>query len=643
MNYFLIPLLLLMISCTSLPEKEAAKKAPVSAAKKFNSLVEKLGTNKKSKAIHELKKFSSQNPDLEIGNEANILIGDYYNSRNKEEALKYYLRTVNSPYYSKKEWVARLKAGRITWEQKDSFKTLELIKPIFKYDSPKGIRFEAYKLNAEVSLFKSNYPVALQSLVYLSNNSKDTQQKDAYKSQAKELTESKLGRDDLMLISGNRDYDFLRPLALFKMGLIYFEESDYSKAESYLEDVVSLSPKSALAEQAEDLLIQIYSRSKIESKTIGVILPLSGRLGSIGYRTLSGIQHGLGTFGKGNSQFKIAVIDSEANPNVAKRAVEQLVVKDNVIAILGSLKGNTSLAIAKKSQELGVPNVGFSLSSELTVTGDYIFRNALTSHMQVKKLVKTSMEKYGIKKFAILYPNDNYGIEFANIFWDEVLANNGEVRGAQAYNSKETDFRDPIRRLVGTYYREDRFDEYKIRLQEWQAKWGENTRRKIPSDLLPPIIDFDAIFIPDRSKALGQIAPMLEYNDIKTPMLLGTNLWNTKNISKRAGKFANQLLFVDAVTDSTDLKARKFVSSFEDSFGRKPDYYESVAYETSKLIRDIIEQEGVNTRLELKESLQKLQSYPGIMGTIGINEVGDIERPLNSMKLEKGKIISITK
>ena len=365
-----------------------------------------------------------------------------------------------------------------------------MIKPIFHYDSPKKIKAEAHRLNIEVATFKNDYLSALISYVELANSSENSQEIDAFKSQAREITESKLGREDLMRVAGSSSYDFLRPLALFKMGLTYFEESNYSKAESYLEDVVSLSPKSAIAEQANDLLLQIYSRSKIDSKTIGVILPLSGRLGPIGYKTLSGIQHGLGVFDKGSSNFQIAVIDSEANPNVARRAVEKLVVEDNVIAIIGSLKGKTSLAIAKKSQELGVPNIGFSLSSELTVTGDYIFRNALTSHMQVKNLVNTSMNKFGIKKFAILYPNDNYGIEFANIFWDEVLANGGEIRGAQSYNSKETDFRAPIQRLVGTYYREDRFDEYKIRLQEWQAKYGENTRRKIPSDLLPPIIDF---------------------------------------------------------------------------------------------------------------------------------------------------------
>jgi ABC-type branched-subunit amino acid transport system substrate-binding protein len=72
--------------------------------------------------------------------------------------------------------------------------------------------------------------------------------------------------------------------------------------------------------------------------------------------------------------------------------------------------------------------------------------------MQVRYLVKSAIEDLGIKKFAVLFPNDAYGVEFTNIFWDEVLARGGQVTSAQSYSSKETDFHAVIQRLVGTYY-----------------------------------------------------------------------------------------------------------------------------------------------------------------------------------------------
>ena len=629
----------LIISCVSQPKKQEVKPTPPSIAQKFQSLKQQLEKKPDAKLLSALENLAVKNPDLQVAAQANLLLGNFYfDKKNYKRAVYFYQQIINSPYFSPAEWQARLQAARSLWVEKDSYQSLELLAPIFEFSDEIKTLMAAHELKAEISSFKGNDLEALKSMIFLS--AQQTEKQEEYQLRAKQITQYELSRDDLNVVASNRSYSFVRPIALYKLGVNYFEESNYSKAESYLSDVVSIEGNTALAERANSILTQIYSRSKIDSYTIGVILPLSGRLESIGYKTLAGIQHGLGVFDK-SSKFKIAVIDSEASPAIAKQAVEKLVIEDNVIAILGSVKGATSLAIAKKAQELGVPNIGFSLSSELTVTGDYVFRNALTSHMQVKTLVETCMKKYGHKNFAILYPNDTYGIEFANIFWDEVLANGGEIRGAQSYSSKETDFRDPIRRLVGTYYREDRMDEYKFRLQEWQAKYGENTRRKIPEDLLPPIVDFDAIFIPDTSKALGQIAPMLVYNDIKTPYLLGTNLWNTKSVSKRAGSFKDQLLFVDTFTDYEKESAKKFVDSFEKSFSRKPDTYVAIAYETTLLLKELIDKENIRSRSGLKEALSKLQSYPSALGLISVNEVGDIERPLRAMKVEKGEILQV--
>src|SRR5690606_10639495 len=185
-----------------------------------------------------------------------------------------------------------------------------------------------------------------------------------------------------------------------------------------------------------------------------------------------------------------------------------------------------------------------SQKANITETGEYVFRNALTGKMQVEYLVKKAMEK-GITRYAILYPNDAYGTEYANLFWDEVIANGGRVTAAQSYSPTETDFRKPIQRLVGTYYIDDREAEYSLYLKDWYLKQpNRSLRKKIPNDILPPIVDFEAIFIPDSTKALGQISAMLAYNDVNDIMFLGTNLWNTATIANRVGKYMRSSLFV---------------------------------------------------------------------------------------------------
>ena len=625
-----------LLGCVMTAKKLEPQPTPVKVEQEFGAITKAFAKNPSPKNIAKLEQIAQQYPDLEISTEANALLGEFfYKQQNWSKTISAYQQILQSPYYSNKESMARLRVAQSLWQQKDSFRAAEFLGPLLQESPPQNILRLAHELQIEIQLFKGNRVLALESMLVLAQMG--AQEQNDYSLRAKQLVQFEMSREELGQIAGKRNYRLVQSLALFRLGLGFFEEGEYSRAESYLSDVIRLEPQSALAEQSEYLVKQIRARSKIQSKTIGVILPLSGKLASIGYKSLSGIEHALGIF-SGNSEFKLAVIDSEAKPTTAQRAVERLVLEDNVIAIVGSVKATTSLAIAKKCQELGVPNIGFSLSSEISNTGEYVFRNALTAQMQVRTLVETSMRKYGFKRFAILYPNDNYGVEFANIFWDEVLARGGEIRGAQTYKPNETDFRDPIRRLVGTYYREDRMDEYRLRLQDWQAKWGENSRKKIPEDLLPPIVDFDAIFIPDTSKALGQIAPMLIYNDIQQPHLIGTNLWNTPSIGKRAGQFKDRLVFVDGYTDYSKPEAQEFTSSFEKNYGRKPENYESIAFETALLLRQLIEKEGIRTRSDLRKALESLRSYPSPLGLLTVNELGDIERPLRALTFESGNI-----
>lgn len=647
MNLFITALLsfILFASCTTTPtKKQEPKPAPLSAQELYKQSVQSFKARKYNTTIKLSKDIIYKYSDYDIAGKVYLMLGKSYSKLGqKKEALASYTELINSPYYSDEVWTAHYNSAYLNWSFKNEAQTIFHLNSVINNSrAPKELLVKSYKILMEVYQYNERYLDVVYVLVKLHDISNDIDEKDAYKVHAQELAESKLSRDDLSQVAATSKFGFLRTSALYRLGLMNFESGQYSRAENYFEDVIDLEPDTALAEKSQSFLQQINARSKVNSDTIGVILPLSGRLAPLGYRTLAGIEYGLGIFNKNNNtSLKLAVIDSEANPNVAKRAVEKLVIEDNVIAILGSIKGKTSLALAQKAQELGVPTIGFALNSELTRTGDFVFRNALTSRMQVKKLVTTAINKYGAKRFAILYPNDNYGVEFANMFWDEVLQQGGKITGAQDYTSEEKDFRDPIRRLVGTFYREDRFDEYKLRMQEWESKYA-NTRKKPPKDLLPPIVDFDALFIPDSDKALGQIAPMLEYNDVKNVLLLGTSLWNSPTFIRRADKYADSTLFVDSFYNTDNKQYKELSELFQSEFNRKPDSFEIQAYETASILRFLIQNRGIDSRSELQKALSSLKNFPGLSGSLEVNEFGDIERPLSALKVEKGKILKIT-
>ncbi len=477
---------------------------------------------------------------------------------------------------------------------------------------------------------------SLKALVYQSVQAPNKEEQDTHRSRAIEIVENKLSPEQLIAVVEDADYGYLRAHAMYRLGEMSLDHKDTSLAKKYFNGVIDFVPGSDLAARSQEVLQQLDSASRVQSQTVGVVLPLSGRNAPVGQRALRGIEMGLGLHIPG-SGFNLAVMDSEGNPDSARRGVERLVKEDNVIAVVGSLLSRTAPAVAAKSDELGVPTIALSQRSGITEIGSNVFRNSLTSAMQVRTLVRTAMDDLGMKKFAILYPNDAYGIEFANIFWDEVLARGGQITAVQTYSNKETDFRLVIQRLVGTYYGEARQDEFNLRLRELKTSGKKHSSRQSNlENVLPAITDFDGVFIPDSTKAMGQIAAMLSYSDIKGVKLLGTNLWNTKDVARRAGNFSNNLLFVDSISPTAATNSR-FISEYKSLYNEEPSLIELQAYDAGLMLRQLIAS-GASTREELTKKLSELSRFPGSLGALSMNADREVERPVSVLTIDKGEI-----
>jgi ABC-type branched-subunit amino acid transport system substrate-binding protein len=503
---------------------------------------------------------------------------------------------------------------------------------------PEAIQSEDLKLPETTPQAQAGL-VYLQGLVTKSVQAPDKQSQETYRMQAVEIVENRLNEEQLEAVAGGGDFGFLRGHAMFRMAESALERRDSATAKKYFSGVIEFLPGSDLAVRSQEILNQMDALRNVQAQTVGVVLPLSGRNAPVGQRALRGLEMGLGLHIPGSS-FKLAVMDSEGNPDSARRGVERLVKEDNVIAIVGSLLSKTAPAVAAKSDELGVPTIALSQRSGLTEIGPTVFRNSLTSGMQVRALVRTAMEDLGMKKFAILYPNDAYGVEFTNIFWDEVLARGGQITAVQNYSNKETDFRLVVQRLAGTYFGEARQDEFNIRLKELQhPEKKRSVRQSNVENVLSPIVDFDAIFIPDSVKAMGQISAMLSYSDIRNVKLLGTNLWNTKDVARRAGNFSNNLLFVDSLSPSTQDRSR-FMMEYKSIYGEDPSLIEIQAYDAGLILRQLVAS-GASSREDLTRKLTDLNRFPGALGALSMNAEREIERPVTALTVEKGEVAPV--
>ena len=451
-------------------------------------------------------------------------------------------------------------------------------------------------------------------------------------------------------IQGKPNWEFLQAPLAFRLAKIYYHTRDYGKSEKTLDLVMSRYPQSPYADQAREFLGHLKSRFEISNKTIGVVLPLSGKYKQYGERSLHAIQMAIGT----TTGLKLVVKDTQGEPNIASQAVETLVLEHHVIGIIGPLFSNEAMAAALKAEELSVPLVALSFREGLADVGPFVFRTALTVSSQAKALAKVAFEDLGFHRFALLYPKSRYGLDFISAFWDEVVRRHGEIRGVETYDPDQTTFREPVRRLVGRWFMSARGDYRQavedIKAQNYTPLKQRNEMEKLDKSL-PPIVDFDALIIPDSGLQIGLIAPALAFedivlahdpkiierikkatsrDDIQVVTLMGASTWNNNQTLEHCEIYCEDAVFVDAYfPNSPDAKVRDFVAAFREARGADPNLSEAQAFDTAGLLKAALTTlHPPTTREGLRDALTAMPPYTGITGQFSFDDKGEAQKNL---------------
>ncbi|MBW2558652.1 MAG: penicillin-binding protein activator [Deltaproteobacteria bacterium] len=409
---------------------------------------------------------------------------------------------------------------------------------------------------------------------------------------------------------------------LYALAVASYDIRDIGEATGYLDRFLSGYRGHPLFKNGEALRLRIADMKLVNRYAVGCVLPLTGKYATYGNRALDAVILASGIFDPDReSPIQLFIEDSKGDPDMAREAVRRLAKEHHVVGIAGPLGNAAALEAAKESQALGVPIITLTQRKDITETGDYVFRYFLTGNMQAKALVAYSIHNLGIKNFAILYPDDNYGTEMMTLFWDEVLRQGGEIRGVEPYSGKQTDFGKEIKALTG------------LNLSEEDEASGEKPI---------PIVDFNALFIPDSCFIASMIAPQLAFYDITGVQLLGTSIWNSPDILKKGSEYLEGAIFTDCFfLDSARPEVRDFIDRFYIACGREPGNMEALAYDATRIMADLITGNAVETRGDMKDGLSLVEDYPGITGMTSFSGTGDAERPLHILTLMDGEIVQI--
>jgi ABC-type branched-subunit amino acid transport system substrate-binding protein len=466
-----------------------------------------------------------------------------------------------------------------------------------------------------------------------------------------------------------------RSLLIYRLGMAFVLEENYDEAIAALQLFVDRYPEHPNSPEADEIILSIEERSRFTPYTVGCVVPLSGAYSVYGQRALDGIEM---AFAQSNSaaadvSFQLFVQDSMSDADMTLKAVEAL-DRQRVGAILGPMIASESAA--KASQARGIPIFVFTQREGIVDAGPYVFRNFITPRMQARSLVAHAVKEIGARRFAIVFPEEKYGRRYMNLFWDEVIEHDAVVTAAEAYDPEDMDFAEPVKKLAGVFYspprrlslkgvprvsyplmylivNPDLIDSQRIedpveRLTGLPL--GRETidriglRARDVDDQWNPVIDFDAVFIPDAPKKAGLIIPQLVYYDIRDVLLMGTNLWNSKALLKMSGAYMKDVLIPDGFfVESPSRTTKEFVNKFERIYGRAPGFIEAMAYDNAMMVFNTMRSTAADSRRKLKEELLETVDFDGITGQTSFFSNGEADKVLQLLGVENGAFVQLNR
>jgi outer membrane PBP1 activator LpoA protein len=354
---------------------------------------------------------------------------------------------------------------------------------------------------------------------------------------------------------------------------------------------------------------------------IGVLLPLSGTYQNIGYRVLKAIEIAVNNFNNEapGRKFQIIVKDTGADSEKAVMAVKAF-EKEGVAGIIGPIV--TAAPAAMEANRLGIPMIVMTQKKDIPRIGEYIFRSFLTPEIQADALVSYLSIHIGAFRFAILYPDESYGVSFKDAFVEKITQVGGELTGVESYQPDQTDFALQISKFIKGYEKIEKNGKVTILDIDDPRERHGNYRA---------IVDFEVLFIPDAIETAAMIAPQLRYHDINDIVLAGTNLWASDRLVKMAGPYVQGAIFPTSFDNNDpDQNIHDFISEFASGGEPPPGFIEAIGFDTTSIMLRALCMPETESRKKLLTSLFAIKRLEGLTGMSSFTSSGE---PVINLKL----------
>ena len=304
---------------------------------------------------------------------------------------------------------------------------------------------------------------------------------------------------------------------------------------------------------------------------IGGIAPLSGAVAVYGVECTNGVNLAVEEINAagGINGKKIAYIaeDDEGDPAKSVNAYKKLTTQDGIRMIIGSLTSGCTIALTSSAQAQGVIQIAPAATAEaVTDAGNYIFRTCFIDPFQGSIGGKFAAVNLGKKNAAILYDIGNdYSVGLQENFVKEFTKNGGSIVAMESYSTGDKDFNAQLTKIKAA--------------------------------------NPDVVYLPDYYGTVALIAKQLRNQGIDAP-IIGADGWD--GLTDNAGdEVLNGFYSNHYAADSSDPAVQAFVKNFKAKYGKEPNAFAALGYDSMYLLKDAILKAGTTDAKAVRDALEK--------------------------------------
>jgi branched-chain amino acid transport system substrate-binding protein len=340
---------------------------------------------------------------------------------------------------------------------------------------------------------------------------------------------------------------------------------------------------------------------------IGVFEPMTGTNAGGGELEIQGIKLANKLYptvlGK---KVELVIVDNKSDKTEAANAVQRLVDKDKVTAVIGSWGSGFSMAAGPIVKQAKIPAMGTSATNPLVTKGnDYYFRVCFIDPFQGTVMANYAYNTLKAKKVAIIQDvSSDYAVGLAKFFTDAFKKLTGDANSIISvanYNTGDQDFTAQL----------------------------TNIKALKPDVIFAPGNFTEPALVIKQARQLGITAPFIGGDTWETPDFI--------NIGQDAVEGATFSTFF-ATEKPITKESEKFLAEFKKEYGGKePAAVAALGYDAYLIIIQALEKVGSVDSVKLRDELAKTKDFQGAAGVVNFDENRDAVKSAVIKEVKNGK------